>query len=69
MTIFLQLTNFLSSVQFISDGGSGEGEGGMDRVQADWTMKVPALIHLEIQHMDRDTTTTEDKLEDKEKFL
>ena len=61
MTIFLQLTNFLSSVQFISDGGSGEGgerrgeEGGMDRVQADWTMKVPALIHLEIQHMDRNT--------------
>ena len=47
----------------------GEREGGMDRGQADWTMKVPALIHLEIQHMDRDTTTTEDKLEDKEKFL
>ena len=47
-------------------GGRGERGG-------DWTivliMKVPALIHLEIQHMDRDTTTTEDKLEDKEKFL
>ena len=50
-------------------GAERGGEGGMDRVQADWTMKVPALIHLEIQHMDRDTTTTEDKLEDKEKFL
>ena len=51
-----------------AERGRGRG-GGMDRVQADWTMKVPALIHLEIQHMDRDTTTTEDKLEDKEKFL
>ena len=57
VTIILQLTNFfIPSTVYIrcEKGGREGGRGG-----GDWTivliMKVPALIHLEIQHMDRNT--------------
>ena len=54
MTTILQLTNFfiLSTVYIRCEEGGRGGEGGRTIVLI---MKVPALIHLEIQHMDRNT--------------